>query len=257
MQNDASDYCLVLLTDPLYLPGTRVAIASWLQRNGPCPIVILSKRVEVFDDPYLKLNTSHFERISPQRFDAIKPYKKRHSRRHEETFQKFLAFEDFGYARNIFLDSDTLSLGPAPLLTHGSFPSLAAALDTGFRKTRGYKGHPCEINSGVLAIDSSLQGREVVQELIELAIAEPGRGGYNAGDQGIINKWIHRSGIRLDLLPAEYNTIKKDYHDTSGLETCRILHFTDRKPWFAREPTPKPPLPLEALWWQTAETLQK
>ena len=124
-------------------------------------------------------------------------------------------------------------------------------MNTGFRKTRAYKGHATEINSGVLSIGRAIQGSATVARLQEIARTQPGRGGYNAGDQGIINKWIHADRIDVDLLAADYNLIKKDYADTTGVAECSLLHFAGHKPWIGRRQHGVPDLPvglLERLW---------
>lgn len=250
MSPTKSNHCLVVLTDSLYLPGTRKTIESWFRFNPPCPVVMMSKEADIFEDPFISKIATHTFRIDPTKLEVIQPYKKRHSQRHSETFAKFFAFSNFGYNRNIFLDSDILCLKKTPLLTNGSDTSMLAALDTGFRKTRAYKGHPKEINTGVLSIPSSIQGEQTISDLIQIAVSNPGRGGYNSGDQGIINKWIHQNQIPLELLSQDYNLIKKDYHDTDEIDSCRLLHFCDRKPWFPekKEKSESPTPPLISLW---------
>lgn len=239
-------HCLVFLTDSLYLPGTLRTVESWQAHNPSLPVVALSRDAQALECPALARLTSQRHLIDSAAYADISPYKKSRSRRHGETFYKFEAFRNFGYERNLYLDSDILCLGSAPALYQNEGGSLLAALDTGFRKTRGYKGHPHEINTGVLSIPRSMQGPQTVEQLRAIARNAPGRSGYNSGDQGIINKWIHSSSnVELELLPPEYNLIKKDYSDTDGLDGCRLLHYCARKPWF-------PPLgerqALEALW---------
>ncbi|MBK1879414.1 glycosyltransferase [Pelagicoccus mobilis] len=241
----SNSLCIVVLTDSLYLPGTLRLIESWKTRNPELPVIALSRDSEVLTHPSLIAQCEQRHRIDKSEYDGIRPYKKSRSKRHAETFYKFEAFQDYGYERNIFLDSDLLCLRPAPLLLQASQHQLLAAIDTGFRKTRGYKGHATEINTGVLSIHKSIQGNASVEQLKTIARENPGRSGYNAGDQGIINKWIQSQKIDLGLLPTEYNLIKKDYSDTTELETCRLLHFCDRKPWFAPRDAPSG---LEALW---------
>ncbi len=238
-------HCLVLLTDSLYLSGTLRTIESWQALNPALSTIILSKEPSILQDPRLRELADQFILIETAAYEGIRPYKKSRSKRHAQTFYKFEAFRDFGFERNIFLDSDVLCLRPTPLLLESSPHALLAAIDTGFKKTRGYKGHANEINSGVLSIHHSLQGHGTVEQLKTLARETPGRSGYNSGDQGIINKWIHRQGIDLGLLPSEYNVIKKDYADTSGLADCRLLHYCHRKPWIIPSQSPSP---LESLW---------
>ena len=238
--------CLVVLTDTRYLPGTRRLLESWDNHNPILPVVALSHEPTALQAPFLLKRCAQRIAIDPQTYVDIKPYKKRRSMRHAQTFYKFEAFSNFGYDINLFLDSDILCLRPAPRLLHPSNAQLQAAPDTGFKKTRGYKGHANEINSGVLVIDRSIQGLETINALKEIALNNPGRGGYNAGDQGIINKWIHRNSIRLELLPSSYNLIKKDYADQADLETCQLLHFAAHKPWFDNPSHPSKP--LERLW---------
>ncbi len=167
---------------------------------------------------------------------------------------------DFGFKRNIFLDSDILCLKEAPALIAPGTAPLRAALDTGFQKTRAYKGHPNEINSGVLSIGRALQGPATIARLQDLARTHPGRGGYNAGDQGILNKWIHADQIEVDLLPPEYNLIKKNYADIEGLEDCRLLHFAGHKPWLGqqRNDTTRPASEaLDQLWNDAPKVVEK
>ena len=255
-----SDICLVVLTDSLYLPGTRRLIASWRLHHSPLPIIILSPEEEALADPFLREHCHRRILIDPEPYADIRPYKKRRSQRHAQTFFKFEAFGDFGFKRNIFLDSDILCLKEAPaLLAPGTAP-LRAALDTGFQKTRAYKGHPNEINSGVLSIGRALQGPATIARLQDLARTHPGRGGYNAGDQGILNKWIHADQIEVDLLPPEYNLIKKNYADIEGLEDCRLLHFAGHKPWLGqqRNDTTRPASEaLDQLWNDAPKVVEK
>ena len=238
--------CLVVLTDTLYLPGTRRLLESWDKRNPILPVVALSHEPTALQAPFLLKRCAQRITIDPKSYANIKPYKKRRSMRHAQTFYKFEAFSNFGYDLNLFLDSDILCLRPAPRLLEPSNAQLQGVPDTGFKKTRGSKGHASEINSGVLVIDQSIQGLKTINTLKQIALNNPGRGGYNAGDQGIINKWIHHKSIKLELLPSSYNLIKKDYSDQADLEACRLLHFAARKPWFDK---PKhSPKPLERLW---------
>ncbi|GAB5562280.1 MAG: hypothetical protein SynsKO_39270 [Synoicihabitans sp.] len=230
-----SDICLVVLTDSLYLPGTRRLIASWNVHHRTLPIIALSPEDESLSDPFLVTHCHRRIAIDPTPYADIHPYKKRRSQRHAQTFLKFEAFADFGFERNLFLDSDILCLRPAPALLETGATPLRAVADSGFRKTRAYKGHAIEINSGVLSIGRAIQGAATIARLQELARAHPGRGGYNAGDQGIINKWIDADKIDVELLPAEYNLIKKNYADTQDLNDCRLLHFAGHKPWIGRQ----------------------
>ena len=242
-----SDICLVVLTDALYLPGTRRLIESWTLHHPPLPIIALSAEKDVLSDPFLLAHCHRRIAIDPAPYADIRPYKKRHSQQHAQTFLKFEAFGDFGFERNLFLDSDILCLKEAPaLLKPGTVP-LRAALDTGFRKTRAYKGHPIEINSGVLSIGRAIQGATTIPRLQDLARTHPGRGGYNAGDQGILNKWIHADRIDVDLLAPDYNLIKKNYADTAGLADCRLLHFAGHKPWLGPQRHAAAPPPVDAL----------
>jgi len=243
------DTALVLLTDPLYLSGTLLLASSFSQQNGALPIIVLSKSRELLEDSRIRNLATVRHLVEPAHYHDIPVYKKRRSKRHAATFLKFEAFRDFGYAQNLYLDSDLLCLRPAPKLLRASGAPLAAAADSGFRATRRYKGHKPEINTGVLRIDRELQGESTVSALLKIARDEPGAGGYNAGDQSVINKWIHRNKIQVDMLPPEYNLIKKDYADTASLASCRLLHFCARKPWF---PSKAPMQALERLWRQNA-----
>ena len=77
-------------------------------------------------------------------------------------------------------------------------------------------------------------GSATVDALKAIARSDPGRGGYNAGDQGVLNKWIHAEEVPLEVLPEEYNLIKKDYADIRSLNRCRLLHLAGAKPWIER-----------------------
>jgi lipopolysaccharide biosynthesis glycosyltransferase len=240
-----SSCCLVLLTDSLYLPGTLRTIRSWQATNPGFPVIALSREEAALQSTDLEALTSERVLIDTTPYADISPYKKSRSKRHAHTFYKFEAFADFGYERNIFLDSDILCLREAPGLYPKANDRLQAVPDSGFKKTRGYKGHAGEINSGVLSIPRGLQGKQTIEQLRVIARENPGRSGYNSGDQGIINKWIHRHGVKQELLPPEYNLIKKDYSSTDGLSDCRLLHYCGRKPWF---PHLGERTALEALW---------
>lgn len=246
----------MVLTDTLYLPGTRRLIASWHRHHPPPPLIVLSAEAEALSDPFLRAHGHRRILIDPAPYADIRPYRQRRSQRHARTFFKFEAFGDFGFERNLFLDSDILCLREAPaLLESGTLP-LRAAVDTGFRKTRAYRGHPHEINSGVLSIGRALQGASTIARLQEIARTHPGRGGYNAGDQGILNKWIHADRIEVDLLPPAYNLIKKNYADTAGLPDCRLLHFAGHKPWLGQQrndATDPAMAVLEELWHADAK----
>tara|TARA_B110000037_G_scaffold221540_2_gene292889 strand:+ start:1344 stop:2057 length:714 start_codon:yes stop_codon:yes gene_type:complete len=233
----------------LYMPGTRKLIESWSRHNDAIPIIALSDQEEALDSTFLQTHATERILIAPNQYADIAPYKKRHSQRHARTFYKFEAFADFGYDQNIFLDSDILCLAPCPLLLKPNTNTLLkAAKDTGFRPRRGYKGSPNEINSGVLVIDRALQGRNTIQTLHQIAIESPGHGGYNSGDQGIINKWIRKESIPIEILPQNYNLIKKDYSDCSQIEDCCLLHFTDRKPWFPQPEREEETQALTSIW---------
>ncbi|WP_221032379.1 hypothetical protein [Actomonas aquatica] len=248
--------CLVVLTDALYLPGTRKLLESWDAWHPRLPVVALSVEAAVLEDPWLVARCERRVRIDPAPYADIQTYKKRHSRRHAQTFFKFEAFGDFGFERNVFLDSDVLCLREASALLAPGAVSLRAVLDSGFRKTRAYKGHAIEINSGVLSIGSRIQGAATIARLQALARTSPGRGGYNAGDQGIVNKWIAADGIDVELLSPDYNLIKKDYTDEAGLAECRLLHFAGHKPWIGRQRNDGAAValdPLERLWGGTAD----
>ena len=255
-----SDNCLVVLTDALYLPGARRLIASWQLHHSPLPIIVLSQEEEALADPFLRTHCHRHVLIDPAPYADIRPYKKRRSQRYAQTFFKFEAFGDFGFERNIFLDSDILCIREAPALLAPGIAPLRAALDTGFRKTRAYKGHPNEINSGVLSIGRALQGPVSIARLQDIARNHPGRGGYNAGDQGILNKWIHADKIDVELLPPEYNLIKKDYADIEGLNDCRLLHFAGHKPWLGQQrndTTRLAPEALDQLWNDAPKEVEK
>lgn len=246
------NYCIVILTDSLYLPGSLRTIESWRDYNPSLPVIALSRDPSVLNDSNLKDLCQELVLIDTASYSEISPYKKSRSRRHAETFYKFEAFRDFGYERNIFLDSDLLCLSSAPMLLKESPHSLLAARDTGFKKTRGYKGHTNEINTGVLSIHKSILGAETIEQLKTIATDNPGRSGYNSGDQGIINKWIHSQSIDLGLLPSRYNLIKKDYADMSEVLDCYLLHYCDRKPWFEVQGERSE---LEELWFKTSAEL--
>lgn len=254
IRNKQEDTCLVLLTDTLYLPGSKRLIESFFEHNPKLSIVVLSDDRAVFQDPDLKERSASFVEIDSTKYKDITPYKKRKSKRHSRTFYKFEAFANFGYRRNIFVDSDVLCLGPCPLLFSSDACVFQAALDTGFRKTRGYKGSANEINSGVMVIDAAIQGEATMENLRTIAQNNPGRGGYNSGDQGIINKWIRNENIPLSLLPQSYNLIKKDYFDEENIEQCSLLHFADRKPWFKSSTGSMTTGPLESLWHANASS---
>ncbi len=247
------DCCLVVLTDTFYLPGTVRLLESFQRHNGSLlPCIALSDDLAALDDPILEKLCHRRELIDSDRYASLPIYKKSRSKRHARTFRKFEAFADYGFSRNLFIDSDILCLRPAPLLFAPCEAPLQAARDTGFRPTRGYRGSPEEINSGVLVIDQPLQGNATVDQLLRLAHEQPGRSGYDSGDQGILNKWIRQETIPLRLLPKNYNLIKKDYSDATHCDDCSLLHFAGRKPWLPLTTTSEKQAPLIELWHSQA-----
>gem|GEM_PF-2297136 len=240
--------CLIVLTDTLYLPGTIKLIDSFFAHNPRMPVIALSDDPQAIESTELKSLCQRSVLIDSTHYTDIRPYKKRRSKRHARTFYKFEAFADFGYERNLYLDSDILCLRPTPKLFESSESPLLAAIEPEFRPTRGYKGSSQEINSGVLRIHKTIQGQKTVDRLRQIAKDNPGRGGYNSGDQGIINKWIRSDKVELSFLPPEYNLVKKDYSDASGLDGCRLLHYCDRKPWFDGPKTISDSETIVALW---------
>ena len=66
---------------------------------------------------------------------------------------------------------------------------------------------------------------DAVPRLQEIARTQPGRGGYNAGDQGILNKWIHADGIDVELLQT--GAILHDFGKIDELSYDRAFSYTN------------------------------
>jgi len=134
----------------------------------------------------------------------------------------------------VFIDSDIICLGNIDYLFSDDLNDcdIAMAKDDGIRLDQDYEGHPL-VNSGVIVINKPVLSQDTVDDLIE--IAAEGKS-YDGGDQGVINEWITRYKLKLDILPMEYNMLKrinqhypKIWQDIA--DKIKLLHYVGVKPW--------------------------
>ncbi|MBD8078064.1 hypothetical protein IF651_03200 [Cellulosimicrobium arenosum] len=133
------------------------------------------------------------------------------------TYTKLHVFRLDAWDRLVYLDADTVVLGPVDELFAGD--DFAAVPDAGLDLPRGDV-----FNSGVFAFTPS---REVFARME--AVLRTG-GSYDGGDQGFLNAFLPS----WRALPLEFNTTKRIFAHHAPLfdaEDVRVLHHVGAKPW--------------------------
>ncbi|MGJ3241551.1 MAG: hypothetical protein ACFE0O_01135 [Opitutales bacterium] len=178
------------------------------------------------------------------------------------TFFKLLAFRDYGFGRNLFLDTDLLVLNNVDFLLTTPNPGILAArtiptkplFDDRRRLKSQDPDHPIRkamyadqwaadggpINSGVMVVGESLQ-QGLDRELMAI-----GRERGFAHDQALLNHFLTKNPSLVARLPQGYNVTKPSYQvfgpDAFDQDVAagrlRIHHYTNRKPWMIPKDAP-------------------
>lgn len=169
--------------------------------------------------------------ITPDRFDLTSPKYLAGIAKWKHTCTKFAAFTLVAYDRVVFMDADTLAVGPIDDALYGfSNATLAAAPET---------FPPDTFNSGFLVLTP---GMETLRRLLE---ANDVVGSAEGGDQGVLNNgfckhWFRAAPDDPDCgrLPWIFNVNAASYApyksllEMQGMRPISVLHFvSSNKPW--------------------------
>ena len=248
-----SSTCIVTVVDENYLPGFQCLLHSvrTVGKLDRIPIVAILRDPALAQHRYLK-QVDLIVLPNEEENESFAIIAKNGGI--AETFLKLLAFKNFGFDRNIFLDCDLLCLNDArPLLNIGTdFAAVASIMqdleiDSSTALSRaetlgtleyeallfgnGAHWHGWKINSGVMVLrpDDLLAGR-----LMEYAKSRAFR-----HDQHCINEfWRSNMGFpRIEYLPQRFNLVRHVF-DSLGQTSFRraiprtiFLHYTGPKPW--------------------------
>jgi lipopolysaccharide biosynthesis glycosyltransferase len=154
-------------------------------------------------------------------------------------FLSFYAFKNYGYDKNIFLDSDMIVRKDFRFLL-SSESSFIGSIDNSHKKYRkefsitkitGEKDNP-NINSGFMIIDSKYLGDDTFNNLVDIA---NNTSRMINGDQCAINLWL-KDKDRI-ILPFLFNyqikfAIKNGSSKSPSSKLAFIYHYIgSQKPW--------------------------
>ena len=284
MPRSSSDVCLVTAATNAYLPGTVVAVGSFLAHHpgfGGDVVVIhdgLAEEQRGALEAMLR-DRVRFERVSPalrQRLAHLGTARPELGRK-RPNFYSLEAFRVTGYRKVLFCDSDILfrqGVGELfqaedALQCGGDGPSLrgwwrdAATFLPIEDPSRAGPAGALErtFNSGLLLIDTQLTGQRVHSELLALVSPETWRGTDTPlSDQLVLNRYF--TGLRT-LLGPTYNYLLRSKaaiwaQDGLAAEEAKVLHFNvSIKPWmpdamlrWAQGSAPLSPEPAFTLWYE-------
>lgn|GEM_PF-142893 len=203
-----------------YHHGAR-ALANSLRTVSDVPLValctpdadtsaLLASGIHVVDVPPI-VNPHTAGRGRAGRGDA------RVQERFAATYTKLHVFRLDAWDRLVYLDADTVVLGPVDELFAGD--DFAAVPDAGLDLPRGDV-----FNSGVFAFTPSRATFARMEARLRTG------GSYDGGDQGFLNEFLPQ----WRALPLEFNTTKRIFAHHAPLfdaEDVRVLHHVGAKPW--------------------------
>ncbi len=262
--------CLVFHCDESYIEGLKVLLYTLKRspRLSKLPKVIITDSILVANE-FSSVSDVAIHVLSEVQLDALdnielsfdRPLprvlenKTRFITNRRKTFQKLYAFSDFGFERNIFLDSDLINLNNADQLLDEcgkeDFYAAPALLKSMIFEASGelkssddlndfHKSHfnnhmvRPNFNSGVFVANKTLIGAASVQRIISTA-----QSGCFTGDQPILNKYLADGGYSFGSLLPWFN-VERPFYAAFGedqynrdLSSIRFLHFTgQKKPWW-------------------------
>lgn len=259
--------CLVFCIDDRFLDGFKV-LAFSLAKFGnvwDLPKIVITDSEIVKNDPFIQKNATVVDLPSwllqeidhfPLSFDRPLPNvpanREAFIKRQRNTFSKLFAIENFGYDKNIFIDSDMLCIGDLTYLRDSSndadFYAAPALLKHHIHKPDGgyvekeqlinnhlnVVDNSIRFNSGIFVSNKNVLGQEKIKELIKI-----GQTGPHTGDQPIYNKFISSGHFTYRNLFPWYN-VERPYFFALGKDgfleiqsKIKIIHFTGMiKPWW-------------------------
>ena len=221
---DESRYAAAsLVTSPAYVVGAAVLGHSLLKAGWPHEtLLMVTDKVEQSERDELSRYWQRIVEVAP--IENPNPVAEQGTSYFATTYTKLRVWEQTEYTKLVFLDADTIVLGPLEDLL--SCPEFGAA--------------PCMgaldmFNTGVMVVEPS---REVLQDMVTKIEVLPS---YDGSDQGFLNSYFPDwfSGPQEHRLPTRYNVpaILYLYHSSWSRirDEIRVLHFFGpRKPWMVK-----------------------
>ncbi|KAG8462961.1 hypothetical protein KFE25_001734 [Diacronema lutheri] len=216
----------------LHTVGSRLERVAMVTAEVGAPMrVVLGALWEVLEVEAIPCNHKMNESITPDRFDLSSETYKAGIAKWRHTCTKFAAFTLVQYDRLIFMDADTIVVGPIDDALYAfSNATLVAAPET---------FPPDTFNSGFLVLTPG------VAELRALLEANSVVGSAEGGDQGVLNNgycahWFVAppDDPRCGRLPWIFNVNAANYAPYKALREMQnqrapaVIHFvTSNKPW--------------------------
>lgn len=236
--------CIILLADRPYFPGAQCLLHSLNKHNdlNGVDTILLTDESDIEEPPF-----EGIDRVIKINVDEYKNIKCRNHDRYIKAYYKYEAFQDLGYHRNIFIDSDMLCLGDIDLLLEPSnfnvafMPNLIEDNEAAI-----VNGHE-EVNTGVFYINVHKRDYGNLNKHSLIRYAEIHESDH---DQDLINMYMRDKGMGYGRLPRSYNYITEKTH--FGYDTghfmfyTRIFHYMHEKPWTQEEGINY----INDLWWR-------
>jgi glycogenin glucosyltransferase len=249
--------CASLVTTESYVIGA-VVLGESLKRSGwpHDTVMLVTPEISAASRERLALYWKNVVEI-----DNVKnpvPPERRGQPYFTTVFTKLRIWEQTAYDKLIYLDADTIVVGPIEELL----------------ERRGFAAAPCmwlpdHFNSGVMVVEPSRQTfDDMLSKLQRLE-------NYDGSDQGFLNSYFH-DWYQRDAsarLPVKFNF--NQFHWVYGpswnvvRRDLRVLHYTRNKPWNVRSrirrvllnralrrwaQAPSGPSPFD-MWWQIHDSM--
>jgi lipopolysaccharide biosynthesis glycosyltransferase len=284
-----NDVAILFLLNESFIPGFKTLIYSMISNNTllDCDIIILSEDKKIFNDPQISEISDRCIHIND---DIIAEFSRvPNDKVHESlklnwiakyTYLKWLIFEDYGYKKHIFIDSDILCMRnidelidsfdgdicAGPVFTEDLYKTSSGdlPLDERERKISEFieldpdkivlRNGP-RLNSGVLILNSKVLNSDFRRSLIDIAVSE-----NSPVEQRLIRKRIEIGDINFQMISPYYNFHYNYLNRISArsqiytMNKIKLLHFigSSANPWMSK----KESLP-SILWKAYASEAEK
>lgn len=177
-----------------------------------------------------------------------------------KSFYKFELLKNREYDRIIFIDSDIVCLGDISRLFA---PSPSAMMVVEDRATTKWFRNRYEdsnamwkmpFNAGMIVLNRPMFNDDYYTTVLNYAKDGKHSRISDWNDQGIWNSLVEDKQIDIEILPREYNVLKRYIvyePDYISKDKIKLLHFTGPKPWMGGEFGFKE---LEDLWHKENKT---
>ena len=196
---------IIIPCDRNYLEGLKVLLFSLAYHTPPGTlqeIVIISEDIQWEDLPYISSPTLFYDIHRP---DVSKYADIPRTGRFPNVVYYTWEALNLGYDRLIFMGADQLIVSDISLLLRADLPPLCMVKEN----TKGdWTGNYC---TGMLTIEPA-HFPGLWNQWMDLATQGES---YDSGDQGVINKWIHRD--KIDVTPLdEYWDVSRRRFELAG-----------------------------------------